>query len=91
LLSYLLLTFSSLVKHCGSPKVKLIPTCPAKVCYSGGTFLYIPLMDFFGRIGKRHVALCRCFMFHVQCTETTGWFAKGQLIPTCPLTKCYSR
>jgi hypothetical protein len=98
LLSYLLPERSiALVKRLVCQKLKLIPTCPTLTkCYSkvAHAFLYTWWTSF------SRTKLCPPLLSYLlpysrtfNCTsKTTGWFTKGlKLIPTCPLTKCYSK
>jgi hypothetical protein len=72
----------------------VIPTCHAnkvllKVAHA---FLYMDgLLSVAQTVPKPFAILPSIFPTFNCTSKTTGWFTKGQVIPTCPtLTKCYS-
>jgi hypothetical protein len=87
-----ILTFNCTSKTTGwfTKGLKLIPPYANKVL---APHSYIHWWTSFSRTNCAQPLLSYLLPYSVRCTsKTTGWFTKGlKLIPTCTLTKCYSR
>jgi hypothetical protein len=100
LLSYLLpfsRTFNCTSKTTGwflkeaeiDPNLPTLTKCYSKVAHA---FLYDGLLSVAQTVAKPLLSYLLPFSRTFNCTsKTTGWFTKRAEIPTCPLTKCYSK